>query len=111
MTTRALLALVAAILAPPLILSQGSSVEVQVLAINDLHGALEPPAGSDGRIGSVDAGGIAFLASHLSRLKSTNPNTVIVSAGDNIGASPLRRPALLSANDPPSNTSSSWPPT
>ena len=83
MTIRAALALVAAILAPPLLSSQGSSVDVQVLAINDLHGALEPPAESHA------AGGIQYLASHLARLKSANPHTVIVSAGDNIGASPL----------------------
>lgn len=83
MTIRAALALVAAILAPPLLSSQGSSVDVQVLAINDLHGALEPPPESHA------AGGIQYVASHLARLKAANPHTVIVSAGDNIGASPL----------------------
>ena len=65
-------------------------VDVQILAINDFHGALEPPAGGNGRIGSVAAaGGIEYLASHLARLKATNRNTVIVSAGDNIGGTPL----------------------
>lgn len=64
-------------------------VDVQVLAINDFHGALEPASGANGRIGEIDAGGIEYLASHLARLRQTNPNTVVVSAGDNIGASPL----------------------
>ena len=64
-------------------------VDVQVLAFNDFHGRLQPPAGSDGRIGSIEAGGIEYLTSHLARLKASNPNTVVVSAGDNIGASPL----------------------
>ena len=66
-----------------------ATVDVQVLAINDLHGALEPASGTNGRIGTTDAGGIEYLATHLARLRRTNPNTVIVSAGDNIGATPL----------------------
>jgi 5'-nucleotidase len=64
-------------------------VEVQILAINDFHGGLEPAAGGTGRIGGTDAGGIEYLATHIARLKATNPNTVVVSAGDNIGATPL----------------------
>ncbi|HZR94281.1 MAG TPA: bifunctional metallophosphatase/5'-nucleotidase [Gaiellaceae bacterium] len=64
-------------------------VHVQILSFNDFHGNLEPPAGSSGRVGSTDAGGAAYLATHLKNLAAQNPNTVIVSAGDNIGASPL----------------------
>ena len=67
----------------------GNTVDVQLLAFNDFHGNLDPPTGSNGRIGSVDAGGIEYFATHLTRLKSNNPNTLIVSAGDLIGASPL----------------------
>jgi 5'-nucleotidase len=62
---------------------------VQLLAFNDFHGTLEPATGSNGRIGSTDAGGVEFLATHLARLEATNPNTLIVTAGDNIGASTL----------------------
>ncbi len=74
------------------------SVDVQILGINDFHGNLEPPAGSSGRVGpgpggtpvAVLAGGVEYLATHLHNLEATNPNnTVIVSAGDLIGASPL----------------------
>jgi 5'-nucleotidase len=65
------------------------SVHVQVLAINDFHGWLEPPSGGSGRVGSTPAGGIEFLATHLAQLRAANPNTLTVSAGDNIGASPL----------------------
>jgi 5'-nucleotidase len=60
-----------------------------VLAVNDFHGALEPAAGANGRIGNTDVGGIEYLATQLARLRATNPNTVVVSAGDNIGATPL----------------------
>ncbi|MGE0392895.1 MAG: bifunctional UDP-sugar hydrolase/5'-nucleotidase [Vicinamibacterales bacterium] len=65
------------------------TVPVQLLAFNDYHGNLEPPAGSNGRIGQTVAGGVEFLASHIAALKATNPNTIVVSAGDNIGATPL----------------------
>jgi 5'-nucleotidase len=75
------------------------TVTVQVLAFNDLHGNIAPPAGSSGtiRIGTkpdgtpdnVTAGGVAFFATHLAALRAAEPNTVVVSAGDLIGASPL----------------------
>jgi 5'-nucleotidase len=64
-------------------------VDVQLLAINDLHGNLEPPSGSSGRINGVDTAGAAYVATHLKRLTAANPNTIVLSAGDNIGASPL----------------------
>ena len=64
-------------------------VRVQVLAINDFHGHLEPPTGLAGIVGDVPAGGAAYLASQLARLRALNPNTVLVSAGDLIGGSPL----------------------
>src|SRR5688572_27303134 len=67
----------------------GDTVDVQLLAFNDFHGGLEPAAGGTGRIANTDAGGIEYLAAHLSRLKSSNPNTLIVAAGDNIGGTPL----------------------
>ena len=64
-------------------------VHVQILSFNDFHGNLEPPSGSSGRVGATDAGGVAYLAAHLKQLAAQNPNSLIVSAGDNIGASPL----------------------
>jgi 5'-nucleotidase len=69
--------------------SGGRTVAVQLLAFNDFHGNLEPPGGSNGRIGDVDAGGAEYLGTHLSTLAARNPNTLIVAAGDLIGASPL----------------------
>ncbi|MBI5942834.1 MAG: bifunctional metallophosphatase/5'-nucleotidase [Chloroflexi bacterium] len=65
------------------------TVDVQILAVNDFHGNLEPPAGSSGRIGTINAGGAEYLATHINNLRALNPNTVVVSAGDMIGASPL----------------------
>jgi 5'-nucleotidase len=71
----------------PVMARVGRTVDVQILAINDFHGALEPPAGSGGRIGSTNAGGIEYLATHL-RQRATD-NTLFLSAGDLIGATPL----------------------
>jgi 5'-nucleotidase len=65
-------------------------VDVQLLAINDFHGNIEPPAGSGGRVGTVNAGGAEYLATHVAALEAENPHrTFVVSAGDLIGASPL----------------------
>lgn len=64
-------------------------VDVQLLAINDFHGNLEPPSGSSGRIGTTPAGGVEYLATHIAQMRATNPNTLVLSAGDLIGASPL----------------------
>ncbi|MGA8047828.1 MAG: bifunctional metallophosphatase/5'-nucleotidase [Dermatophilaceae bacterium] len=72
----------------PVIMSK-SEVEVQILALNDFHGNLQPPSGSSGRVGTIDAGGAEYLATHVKTLEATNRNTVVVSAGDLIGASPL----------------------
>lgn len=68
---------------------RGDTVDVQILALNDFHGNLEPPAGSSGRIDGITAGGVEYLATYIDNLRATNPNTVVVSAGDLIGASPL----------------------
>ncbi len=74
------------------------SVDLQLLSINDFHGNLLPPGGSSGRINvpdgsggttTVDAGGVTYLATWLNDLRAGHANSITVSAGDNIGASPL----------------------
>ncbi|MDB5671678.1 MAG: bifunctional metallophosphatase/5-nucleotidase [Alphaproteobacteria bacterium] len=70
-------------------------VEVGIIAINDFHGALDPPRQSvdvrqaDGTMLSVPAGGAAWLASAVDELKSRHPNHVVVAAGDLTSASQL----------------------
>jgi 5'-nucleotidase len=78
---------------------EAEPIRVQVLAFNDFHGNLEEPSGSNGRIkaptgdggtADVNVGGAAYLAHQIETLRADNPqNTVVVSAGDLIGASPL----------------------
>ncbi len=74
---------------PGPVIKNGPEVEVQILAINDFHGNVEPPTGSGGRVGTVNAGGAAYLATHIKQLESTNQHSIVVSAGDLIGASPI----------------------
>lgn len=73
-------------------------VDVQLLGFNDFHGqleALDPALTSSGRIlpapgeAEVAAGGAAYLAEHVRRLERGVRNSLVVSAGDLIGASPL----------------------
>ena len=69
--------------------ANATTTEIQILGLNDFHGQLEEPAGSGGRIGTTNAGGVEYLATHVRNLRATNPNTLFVSAGDMIGATPL----------------------
>ncbi|MFJ4096903.1 bifunctional metallophosphatase/5'-nucleotidase [Kitasatospora sp. NPDC089913] len=75
------------------------TVNLQLLAINDLHGNLEPPAGSSGTIREIDpatgqpvntpAGGIEYLATALRQARIPADDSITVAAGDLVGASPL----------------------
>ena len=77
-------------------INKKGTIEVKILAINDFHGQLESSSRqivdcnrTTGACNSIDAGGAEYLATHIKKLKSENPNTFVVSAGDSIGASPL----------------------
>jgi 5'-nucleotidase len=72
---------------------EANTVKVKIVAINDFHGQLESP-GSFRNLptdasGSIPVGGIDWLAGYIADIKSKNYNTVVVSAGDLIGATPL----------------------
>ncbi|MDT9685201.1 bifunctional metallophosphatase/5'-nucleotidase [Streptomyces sp. TRM76323] len=76
----------------------GRTVDVQLLSFNDLHGNLEPPAGSsgevthvheDGTTEKIKAGGVEYLATHLRDARKGNRYSITAAAGDMIGASPL----------------------
>ncbi|MFF8966464.1 bifunctional metallophosphatase/5'-nucleotidase [Streptomyces globisporus] len=74
------------------------TVDVQLLSFNDLHGNLEPPAGSagnvsetqpDGTVKAIPAGGVEYLATSLRSARKGNPYSVTAAGGDMVGASPL----------------------
>jgi 5'-nucleotidase len=69
-----------------------------LLSFNDLHGNLEPPAGSagtvsksrpDGTVEAIPAGGVEYLATSLRTARKGNPYSVTAAGGDMVGASPL----------------------
>jgi 5'-nucleotidase len=70
---------------------------VRLIAFNDLHGHLEPgdnsiavtDAKDPTRSVSLRAGGVAYLATAVRRLRAEQPASVLISAGDLVGASPL----------------------
>ncbi|WP_079062809.1 bifunctional metallophosphatase/5'-nucleotidase [Peterkaempfera griseoplana] len=71
---------------------------LQLLAINDFHGNLEPPSGSSGTIKETDAtgavvstpaGGAEYLATALRDARKGHRDSLTVAAGDVVGASPL----------------------
>src|SRR3984893_13818409 len=78
-------------------LAQAASVDVRILAINDFHGNLRPPAGGisiadpgdkTGKI-TVAAGGAEHMATLVKQLRQGARNSILVAAGDLIGASPF----------------------
>jgi 5'-nucleotidase len=93
----------AALLAlPGVAFAKQDDTHVQLLAINDLHGHLQPNTPGTIQTGccvraangswtptTVPTGGIAYLATHIKALRQGHPNTLTVGAGDLIGASPL----------------------
>jgi 5'-nucleotidase len=81
----------------PLSACAQSGVTVRIIAINDFHGHLEPgdntihvpdPAQTS-RTVPLRTGGAAFLATRIRQLRVDQKHSVVVSAGDLIGASPL----------------------
>ncbi len=68
-------------------------VKLDLLALNDFHGNLQPPSGSSGQINATKAGGAAYLANLLNRerkkSRAAGATPLTVAAGDLIGASPL----------------------
>jgi 5'-nucleotidase len=72
--------------------------DVQLLSFNDLHGNLEPPTGSSGRVThlkedgtteTINAGGVEYLATHLRQARQGNAYSITAAGGDMVGASPL----------------------
>lgn len=72
---------------PGIIGPPGSNpVHIRLLGINDFHGQL---GDSDAKVDNQAIGGAATLAAYIKREKAANPEgTVVLSAGDAIGASP-----------------------
>ncbi len=97
-----LLALLVAACAGQTSLRDGARpLTVQVIGFNDFHGHLETPNQSvdaetpSGEKVRVPVGGAAYLASAIDRYRAKNPNTLVLSAGDMIGGSPITSSMFL----------------
>jgi 5'-nucleotidase len=95
--------------------------EIRIIAMNDLHGHIQAPSGSngnvyarhgdghaadagaasggDGKLVTIQAGGLAYVATHLKKLRDENPANIFVHAGDLTGATPLE--SALFHDEPP----------
>jgi len=79
---------------PPHPVVPAAPVEVQILALNDFHGNLEPSqspikfALANGQTASDTLGGAAIMGIELAKMRA-NRNSITVAAGDLVGASPL----------------------
>ncbi len=74
--------------------AQAATVNVKIIGFNDYHGNLQTPGtfGQNTLVPTANrpgVGGAEFLAAYVASTKAANPNTVVVGAGDFIGASPL----------------------
>src|ERR1700755_3445855 len=84
-------------LAAPATAQSSAPVELRILAINDFHGNLKPPAGGitiddphdKGRNIAGPAGRVEQMATLVKELRDGHSNNVFVAAGDLIGASPF----------------------
>jgi len=78
-------------------MAQAAPVNLRILAINDFHGNLRPPAGGIRIADPVDktkkitvaAGGAEHMATLVRQLRQDHNNAIFVAAGDLIGASPF----------------------
>ncbi|MEH7075663.1 bifunctional metallophosphatase/5'-nucleotidase [Neobacillus drentensis] len=64
--------------------SNKSFIQIQLLGINDLHGQLNVTR----NVGGKPAGRVDYLAAYLKQRAAENKNTLLVQAGDMVGASP-----------------------
>ena len=72
-------------------------VELRLLAFNDLHGNIQASDPSPGRVAvvkdgkqeMVDGGGAAYLAAVMAREQAGHANSLLISADDLTGASPM----------------------
>ena len=70
-------------------------VTLKIVAFNDFHGSLEPSLLSVPDVAArqgtkpLPAGGASNLAAMVARFRAEQPNTMVISAGDLVGASPL----------------------
>jgi len=59
------------------------TVNIQILNVSDWHGQLDPLV-----VGTSQVGGAAVLSAYFHSERAANPNTLTLTAGDAVGATP-----------------------
>ena len=90
----AALAVIALLLAGCAARPPAAPFDVKLIGFNDYHGNLQSPGSFAPNLAvpaaqRVPVGGAEYIAAHVGKLKSQNPQHVVVGAGDMIGATPL----------------------
>jgi 5'-nucleotidase len=88
------LALAGCATVPPAPVATAEPITVRIVGLNDFHGNLEPlarPLALNTASGKqeVYAGGAAYFATAVDKLRSQNADNMVIAAGDLISASPL----------------------
>src|SRR6266498_3993182 len=60
-----------------------NTVNIQILNVSDWHGQLDPLV-----VGTTQVGGAAVLSTYFQAERAANPNTLTLTAGDAVGATP-----------------------
>ena len=75
---------VAAIAAPTAVLAAPNrTTDIQIVNVSDWHGQLDPLV-----VGTTQVGGAAVLSAYFQQERAANPNTLTLTAGDAVGATP-----------------------
>lgn len=78
-----LLALAAILVPASALATPGRTTNIQFVNVSDFHGQLDPLA-----VGSTQIGGAAALSTYFQQERASNPNTLTLTAGDAVGATP-----------------------
>jgi len=87
-----------------LVACKPGSVDLQVLSLSDWHGQIDPLSAKDADGNTVAVGGASVLSSYFKNDRAANPDTLVFTAGDGIGASPAlssffdEKPAIAALN-------------
>src|SRR5436190_10105810 len=65
---------------------QGTA-DIQIVTVSDWHGQLDPLSETANNV-TTTYGGLGLLKTYIDQARAANPNTIFVTGGDNIGATP-----------------------
>ncbi len=64
------------------------TADIQILSLSDWHGNIDPVSENDSNGVSQSYGGIGVLSAYFQKDREANPNTILFTSGDEVGATP-----------------------